>query len=94
MKEVHCRSIAKILQGTLQPRSCCGCAPQDIRYKMFIDPSEDGSLAQMLLSCNVLKRQETRIYMCSDFPGDTELQKVVVGVHMCGRGMWVHMHMV
>ena len=48
----------------------------EVRYKIIIHSSEDDSLVRVLFHYKLLKRQNTRIYMCSDFPGDTELQKV------------------
>ena len=49
----------------------------EVRYKIIIHSSEDDSLVSVLLHHKLLERQNTRIYMCSDFPGDTELQKVI-----------------
>ena len=48
----------------------------EVRYKIVIHSSEDDSLVRLLFQYEVLERQNTRIYICSDFPGDTELQKV------------------
>ena len=48
----------------------------EVRYKIIIHSSEDDSLVRVLFQHKLLERQNTRIYMCSDFPGDTELQKV------------------
>ena len=53
----------------------CG-SENEMRYKLIIDSSEDGSLVRLLFSTGVLERDKTRIYMCSDFPGDAQLQKV------------------
>jgi len=48
----------------------------EVRYKIIIHSSEDDSLVRVLFQHKLPERQNTRIYMCSDFPGDTELQKV------------------
>ena len=48
----------------------------EVRYKLIIDPSEDESVTQLLFMFGILKRNNTRTYMCSDFPGDGQLQKV------------------
>lgn len=48
----------------------------EVRYKLIIDPSEDDSLIRFLFSFNVLDRANTRMYVCSDFPGDGQMQKV------------------
>ena len=46
-----------------------------MRYKLIIDASEDGSVMRFLFSFGVLDRNNTRIYVLSDFPEDTHLQK-------------------
>ena len=51
-------------------------AENEMRYKLIIDSSNDGSLVRLLFSTGVLQRNKTRVYVCSDFPGDAELQKV------------------
>jgi len=48
----------------------------EVRYKLIIDPSEDESVTQLLFMFGILKRENTRMYMCSNFPGDGQLQKV------------------
>ena len=50
----------------------------EVRYKIIIHSSEDDSLVRLLFQLNVLERQNARIYICSDFPGDTELQRVII----------------
>ena len=50
----------------------------EVRYKIVIHSSEDDSLVRLLFQLKMLERQNARIYICSDFPGDTELQKVNV----------------
>ncbi len=46
----------------------------EVRYKLIIDPSEDDSLMRLLFTYEVLKRNNTRLYICSDFPGDRQLR--------------------
>jgi len=46
----------------------------DVRFKMIIDSSEDGSLLRLLFSFKVLDRERTHVYVCSNFPGDKHLQ--------------------
>ena len=48
----------------------------EVRYKLIIDPSEDESITRLLFMFGILKRDNTRTYMCSDFLGDGQLQKV------------------
>jgi len=46
----------------------------EVRYKLIIDPSEDDSLVRLLFKYDVLKRDQTRLYICSDFPGDSHMR--------------------
>ena len=50
----------------------------EVRYKIVIHSSEDDSLVRLLFQLKILERRNARIYICSDFPGDSELQKVNV----------------
>ena len=50
----------------------------EVRYKIVIHSSEDDSVVRLLFQLKIVERQNARIYICSDFPGDTELQKVNV----------------
>ena len=71
--DVRRRDTVQILKESL------GDAPtiqDEVRYKIVIHTSEDDSLVRLLFQFKILERQYTRIYMCSDFPGDSELQKV------------------
>ena len=76
---VHKRSILTVLKDSL--KDCPSQDSQDmseneVRYKLIIDPSEDDSLIRLLFSLGVLNRLNTRMYVCSDFPGDSQIQKV------------------
>lgn len=75
-RDLDCQNILDILLGSLldHPEECG--AENEMRYKLIIDSSEDGSLMRLLFSTGVLERGKTRVYMCSDFPGDAQLQKV------------------
>ena len=50
----------------------------EVRYKLIIDPSEDDSLVRLLFKYGVLEREKTRLYICSDFPGDSHTR---VGIY-------------
>lgn len=56
--------------------------PQDmmdynaVRYKLVIDPSEDNSLIRLLFSSKTVKRENLRMFICSDFPSDGEIQMI------------------
>ena len=74
---VQCCDILEVLRDSLEDRpQQQGWDMADVRYKLIIDPSEDDSLVWLLFSFGVLQRKETRMFMCSDFSGDSQLQKV------------------
>ena len=85
MDQVKRRNILEVLKDSLEDhpqRHGQDMAEAEVRYKLIIDPSEDDSLVRLLFSFGVLKREETRMFVCSDFAGDSHLQKVTehVGV--------------
>ena len=51
-------------------------AENEVRYKLLIDSSDDDSLVRTLYSVGILNRNNTRMFMCSNFPEDGELQKI------------------
>ena len=71
--EVKRRDPVEVLKDSLGDRPTI---QDEVRYKIIIHSSEDDSLVRLLFQFKILDRQNTRIYMCSDFPGDSELQKV------------------
>ena len=48
----------------------------EFRYKLIIDPSEDDSVIRLLFMFGILNRENTRTFMCSNFPGDSQLRNV------------------
>ena len=81
MDQVPCRRILEVLKDSLKDRpqqQGKDMAEAEVRYKLIIDPSEDDSLVRLLFSFEVLQREKTHIFMCSDFPGNTQLQKVTL----------------
>ena len=75
------RNMITILKDSLQEKSLTQCgddegAEAEVRYKLIIDTSEDDSMARLLFQHGVLKKASTRIFSCSDFPNDDEMQKV------------------
>ena len=53
----------------------------EVRYKLIIDPSEDDSLVRLLFTSKCLERKSTHIFVSSDLPGDSDLQKVCYTVY-------------
>ena len=67
--------LAEYSEGeTGKPRDLS--AENEVRYKLIIDSSEDESVIRFLFTFGVLQRENTRMYICSKFPGDGETQKV------------------
>ncbi len=50
----------------------------EVRYKLIIDPSEDGSLLRLLFGFEILDTTKTKVYVCSDFPGSSHSEVGVV----------------
>ena len=71
--DVRRRDAVQVLKDSLKDTPT---TEDEVRYKIIIHSSEDDSLVRVLFQHKLLERENTRIYMCSDFPGDTELQKV------------------
>ena len=78
METLHHRSILDILKsslsdcGNIRSEDVHGSIQSDTRYKLIIDPSEDDSLVRLLFTYGVLKREQTRLYICSDFYADDQ----------------------
>ena len=66
------RTASKVIS----PQASHDDTQNEIRYKLIIDPSEDESITRLLFMFDILKREHTRTFMCSDFLGDGQLQKV------------------
>ena len=82
---MQCRGILEVLRDSLDDRpqqKGQDMTEAEVRYKLIIDPSEDDSLIRLLFSFKVLQREKTRMFVCSDFPGDSQLQKVRNCEHM------------
>ena len=78
LHKVKQRGILDILQASLQdrPQEKQDLNENEVRYKLIIDPSEDDSLVRLLFTFGILKRENTRIFVCSNFPTDSHLQKI------------------
>ena len=78
----HCNNRQGALHHTVskgkqsQSSSSYDSTQNKVRYKLIIDPSEDESITRLLFMFGILQRENTRTYMCSDFFGDGQLQKV------------------
>ncbi len=78
LAEVKRRGILDILRASLKdrPQGKQDFGENEVRYKLIIDPSEDDSLVRLLFTFGILKRDSTRIFVCSNFPADGQLQKI------------------
>ena len=77
-ERVQQRNVLDILQDSLQdrPHTLQNPIENEVRYKLIIDPSEDESVVRLLFSFGVLNREATRVFVCSSFSGDRELQNI------------------
>lgn len=82
VEAVKKRNILEILQSSLKDHPTSDSGENQMRYKLIIDASEDGSLMRLLFAFGVLQRKNTRVYVLSDFPGDAHLQKVTYLVNL------------
>ncbi len=78
LQQVTRRDILDILRASLEdrPQEKQDLGENEVRYKLIIDPSEDDSLVRLLFTFAILKRENTRVFVCSDFPADGHLQKI------------------
>ena len=83
LKDVTCRNPLDILKDSLAEHPQDSYAINEVRYKLIIDPSEDDSTLRLLFQFGVLDRKNSRIYICSDFPGSSDLQKVSYNLSIC-----------
>lgn len=82
------RSVVDILQNSLRDHPQVMSVHNEVRYKLIIDPSEDDSLVRLLFEFDVLDRENTHLYLCSDFPGDGNLQEVSMALYLECKVQW------
>ena len=77
-ERVQKRGILEIVRDSLHDGPQChqDITENKVRYKLIIDPSEDNSLVRLLFAFGILDRCNTRMYISSDFQGDSQLQKI------------------
>ena len=77
MERIYFRSILDILKdsqrdhATSEEDDVHSSIQSEVRYKLIIDPSEDDSLVRLLFTYGVLRRGDTRLFICSDFTEDS-----------------------
>ena len=79
IEEVDRRSIVNVLKSSLSDKPTKDHLTDEankVRYKLLIDSSEDESVRRLLFSFKIVDPSTTKTYMCSDFPEDSEVQKV------------------
>ena len=85
LKEVEQRTVIDVIKDSLSDRpfrahSTEGTALDEVRYKLLIDKSEDESVVRLLFAFSILDPSKTRIFMCSHFPEDSDVQMVNIFV--------------
>ena len=96
MKVNQSENILDIFEETINdsPKDLTEFETTPIRYKLVIDKSDDNSLIRIIFSLNSMKKQKVRIFFCSDFSEDSELEIVntIAAIRHCaGEGHTVIM---
>lgn len=68
--------MIQVLQSSFQCSDRDLSSENQMRYKLFIDSSEDQSLIRLLFRFGILRRDSTKILSCSRFPSYDDSQKV------------------
>jgi len=74
--KVKQRNILEILTASINDHPSDSSCMREARYMLIIDPSEDNSAIHLLFTFGVLDWKNTRVYVCSSFPRDSDLQNV------------------
>ena len=74
----HKRNVLEVLKDSMhdKPHAVKDLSENEVRFKLIIDPSEDDSLIRLLFTIHAMDREKTHLFVCSDFPGDSEVQKI------------------
>lgn len=70
------RNILHVLQDSLEDKpevTQQGNVENGVRYKLIIDSSNDKSAARLLFAHGVLRKENTRMYVCSDFLDESQM---------------------
>lgn len=70
------QQLSRTPSKVMSPQTSHDDTQNEVRYKLIIDPSEDESITRLLFMFDILRHEHTRTYICSDFLGDGQLQKV------------------
>jgi len=74
--KVKQRNILQILTASIKDYPSNSSGMREARYMLIIDPSEDNSAIHLLFTFGDLDWKNTRVYVCSSFPGDSDLQNI------------------
>ena len=50
-----------------------GILNHEVRYKLIIDSSEDDSAVRVLFAYGILGKQNSRMFVCSEFPEESKM---------------------
>lgn len=87
-------NIIEVLRESIKDKSEKEFETNPARYKLIIDPSEDNSILHLLFSLKSEQNKNVRMFICSDFPSDGELEAVntIAAIRHCaGEGHTVVM---
>ncbi len=72
------REVLEVFKESMedQPQPQQDLIEYEVRYKLIIDPSDDDSVLRSLFFMGFLDRTNTRMFICSNFPNDGQLQQI------------------
>ena len=88
------KGVVDVLRDSMQDQAKQEFETNPVRYKLIIDPSQDNSLHHILFPVKFFENKKVRMFFCSDFPNDGELEAVntIAAIRHCaGEGHTVIM---
>ena len=70
------RNVLEILKDSLQDHpeiTSQGHFQESVRYKLIIDSSDDESAIRLLFAHGILEKENTRMYVCSEFLDESHM---------------------
>ena len=94
LKSISSKGVIDVLRDSMQDQPEQEFETNPVRYKLIIDPSEDNSLHHIIFPVKFSDNKKVRMFFCSDFPNDGELEAVntIAAIRHCaGEGHTVIM---
>ena len=77
------RNLLQVLQDSLNDKpevTQQGNIENGVRYKLVIDSTNDVSAVRLLFAHGVLEKENTRMYVCSDFLDESQIHVSILQV--------------